>query len=262
VLKTSLIATLGTSPPVVTEFVCYMQEAERINATDLTIIATEEERVLEGLELVKQAIRDRYPGVRQHIKTLPLRDVATEEENYTFMRYLAELLIEQHVLHRVKSVHLSLAGGRKDMSITAALLAQYLGVNGVYHIVMPTIDLVNLRLEVLREKIAELAKSEDKEKIYNQNRGEFEALLFPPLHQYNVIKIPIIPYPRAILRKIYHLLGRPKTDKAAAGIPLDVIDGMAAAGLIRVTSRGTIYPLEHGKKLHRILSEAGIDRLI
>jgi hypothetical protein len=37
---------------------------------------------------------------------------------------------------------------------------------------------------------------------------------------------------------------------------------MAEAGLIRVTSRGTIYTLEHGKRLHQVLSEAGIEGLL
>jgi CRISPR-associated protein Csx14 len=261
-VKTSLIATLGTSPPVVTEFVQYMQEAERVGATDLTIIATQEQRVLEGLELVKQAIEDRYPAIHQHVKILPIRDVASEEENYTFMGYVAQLLMEQHTVHRVGSIHLSLAGGRKDMSVTAALLAQYLGVNGVYHIVMPDIDLVNTRLELLRGKIAELASSENKKDYYNRNREEFEALLYPPLNQYRVIKIPIIPYPRKVLRRIHQLLAEPKADRPPAGIPGDVIRGMAEAGLIRVTSRGTIYRLEHGRRLHQVLSGAGIDRLL
>jgi len=261
-LKTSLIATLGTSPPVVTEFVRYMQEAEKINAKDLTIVATQETTVLEGLALVKQAIKNRYPKIHQHIKILPIKDVTTEEENYTFMKHMAQLLIEQHTIHKSESIHLSLAGGRKDMSITAALLAQYLGVNGVYHIVMPNIDQVNTQLELLRPKIKEFANSEDKQTYYQQNKEEFDQLLYPPLHQYHIIKIPIIPYPKTILRKILQLLAKPKTKKPPLGIPLDVIEGMAIAGLIRVTTRRTIYTLEHGQKLHQILSEAGIDRLI
>jgi CRISPR-associated protein Csx14 len=261
-VKTSLIATLGTSPPVVTEFLRYMQEAEKTNATDLTIIATQEQKVLEGLELVKQAIKTRYPTIHQHTKILPIKDVTTEEENYTFMKNMAQLLVEQHTTHKANSIHLSLAGGRKDMSITAALLAQYLGVNGVYHIVMPNIDLVNTQLEQLRRKIKELAESQDKQAYYQQHQEEFDKLLFPPLHQYRVIKIPIIPYPKTILRKIHQLLAKPKTEKPPTGIPIDVIDGLAAAGLIRVTSKGTIYTLEHGQKLHQILTEAGIEKLV
>jgi CRISPR-associated protein Csx14 len=261
-VKTSLITTLGTSPPVVTEFVRYMQEAEKTNATDLTIVTTQEKKVLEGLELVKQAIKDRYPNLRQHIKTLPIKDVATEEENYTFMKFMAQLLTEQQTIHRVDSTHLSLAGGRKDMSITAALLAQYLGVNGIYHIVMPNIDLVNMELEQLRPKITELANSQDKQAYYQQHKNIFEPLLYPPFHQYRVIKIPIIPYPKTILRKIHQLLAKPKTEKPPTGIPIDVIDGMAAAGLIRVTSKGTIYTLEHGQKIHQILSDAGVEKLV
>jgi len=260
--KTSLIATLGTTPPVVTEFVRYMQEAEKTNATDLTIITTQEQKVLEGLELVKQAIKNRYPKLHQHTKTLPIKDVTTEEENYTFMKHMAQTLIEQHTVHRTNSIHLSLAGGRKDMSVTAALLAQYLGVNGVYHIVMPNIDLVNQQLEALRHQIKQLAETQDKEAYYQQHREEFDQVLYPPLHQYHVIKIPVIPYPKTILRKIHQLLSKPKTEKPPPGIPIDVIDGMAAAGLIRVTTRGTIYTLEHGQKLHQILTEAGIDKLI
>jgi hypothetical protein len=53
-----------------------------------------------------------------------------------------------------------------------------------------------------------------------------------------------------------------RAEKPPTGIPIDVIDGLAAAGLIRVTSKGTIYTLEQGQKLHQILSEAGIEKLV
>jgi hypothetical protein len=65
-MKNSLIAVLGFSPPVVTEFVKFMVEGEGLRVTDLTVATTEERQVLDGLRLVEAAVRYRYPWIHFH----------------------------------------------------------------------------------------------------------------------------------------------------------------------------------------------------
>ena len=257
-MKNSLIAVLGLSPPVVTEFVKYMVDGEGLRVSDLTVVVTEEKRVLNGLKLVEAAVKNRYPRIRFHEWRLPFEDVRSVEETYTFMELLGRLLHRQRAVHKVDSVHLCLAGGRKDMGITAALLAQYFGVNGVYHVVMHDVQVFNIELERIREDIQRLASSENPQEYYRQHMDIFEPIMFPPLDRYVVIKIPLIPYPNNVLRKVFRLLGVDSLEMDRAGLPPDVLEGLEAAGLVRISSKGIVRPLEEGRRLYQILSKTSI----
>ncbi|MEM4417391.1 MAG: CRISPR-associated protein Csx14 [Nitrososphaerota archaeon] len=252
-MKVSLVTTLGTSPPVVTEFLRYVAEAEKLPVTALVVIATKDEIVLKGLELVRAAVRYRYPSTHIRIVTLPFQDVTSQDETLEFMARFAEVLQEQRSVHRASSILLSLAGGRKDMGITAALVAQYFGVNGVYHIVMPNIKIVNEKLEAARHHIDELNEADDSLAYYGQHADIFEPIMYPPLSEYSVIKIPLIPYPTSLLKEVARLLEPGKKELRRFRISQDVVRGLQASGLVRVTSAGTVYPLEEGLKLYEML---------
>jgi CRISPR-associated protein Csx14 len=182
-MKNSLIAVLGLSPPVVTEFVKYMVEGEGLRVSDLTVVVTEEKRVLNGLRLVEAALKDRYPRIRFHEWRLPFEDVTSVDETYAFMELMGKVLCRQRAVHKVDSVHLCLAGGRKDMGITASLLAQYFGVNGVYHVVMPDVQVFNVELERRREDIERLASSENPLEYYQAEQGPLRAYNVPTSRQ-------------------------------------------------------------------------------
>jgi CRISPR-associated Csx14 family protein len=257
-MKNSLIAVLGFSPPVVTKFVKFMVEGEGLRVTDLTVVTTEERQVLDGLRLVEAAVRHRYPWIHFHEFRLPFEDVRSVEETYRFMGLVGKLLHAQKSVHGVDSVHLCLAGGRKDMGITAALMSQYFGVNGVYHIIMPDIQVFNAELELLRSDIERLAASADPIEYYRQQMDVFEPLMFPPLDRYVVIKIPLIPYPASVLRKVFRVLKSDRVEVGGSGLPADVLSGPEAAGLVRVSSKGVVRPLEQGKRLLQALSSTGL----
>jgi hypothetical protein len=61
-----------------------------------------------------------------------------------------------------------------------------------------------------------------------------------------------------MLKKVFRLLGADSLEMYRTGLPLDVLDGLAAAGLVRISSKGVVRPLEEGRKLHQILSKSGI----
>ncbi len=84
--------------------------------------------------------------------------------------------------------------------------------------------------------------------------------MFPPLDRYSVIKRPLIPYSNNILRKVFRLLGTDSVEVERTGLPMDLLTGFAAAGIVRISSKGVLRPLEDGRKLHQIFSKAGMGK--
>jgi CRISPR-associated protein Csx14 len=177
--KVSIIAPVRTSPPVVTEFLQYVEEDMSERVTDLTLIATREPLVLSVVELIEAAVRRRYPHVHAHVVELPFADVTSDREHLEFMKVCARVIRDQHEVHGADKVYLCVAGGRKDMCITMALLGQYLGVNGVFHVVMPDVKAFNVELERARATIEELAKAEDKDAYYRERAELFDPTDVP-----------------------------------------------------------------------------------
>jgi|FaiFalDrversion3_1042247.scaffolds.fasta_scaffold01221_3 CRISPR-associated protein Csx14 len=248
--KVSIVAPLGTSPPVITEFLQYVEEVLHERVTDITIISTKEPLVQEGLELVKAAIADRYPNVHVHVVELPYVDVDTEERTADFLKTAARILRDQKEKYRADAVHLCVAGGRKQVCIILSLLAQFYNVNGVYHIVMPDVTAYNEALEQIRYEMRELSQSPDKLAYYREKKEKLEPVLYPEPSSYHVIKIPVIPYPIQILIRIKEVLERRK-------FPLESIDMNIAThlrdlGYIRF-SRSYGYLMGDGEDLLRML---------
>jgi CRISPR-associated protein Csx14 len=233
--KISIIAPLGTSPPVVTEFLQYVQESMFESVTDLTLIATKEQAVLEGLELIKVAVKRRYPKVHVHIVELPFTDIASEADHLEFMKICAKILKDQRDVHRADKVYLCVAGGRKDMCITLSLLAQYFGVNGVFHVIMPNVKAFSSELERMRYEISELARAGDKEAYYQAKAERFDELMYPPIKSYITIRIPIIPIPQNIIYDVIKILKAKKVERKDVDLPISFLKDLEASNIIRLT---------------------------
>ncbi|WP_457590273.1 CRISPR-associated protein Csx14 [Geoglobus sp.] len=207
-VKVAVVATLGMSPPVVTAFVDYIGKV-----SDLVVITTADEKVRQGYELVKVAMRSKYPGTRIHEVEVPFDDVTTEEQNFKFMRIAAKTIKEQKEKFGSDAVYLNVAGGRKNMCITLSILGQFLNVDGIFHVVSPDVRIVNEMLENLRSDIERIycAENEDeKMKIYEEKRRYFDALMFP--EGYQVIRIPTIPIPEDYMKRLLDILYNGKVD--------------------------------------------------
>jgi len=253
-LKASVVAPIGMSPPVVTEFLQYVDDYLDRRVSDLTIIATRETMVRESVILVEASVKKKYPYMHIHVVELPFSDISTQEDSLEFMRICTEILREQREVHKVDRMYLCVAGGRKDMCIALALLGQYFGISGVYHVIMHDVKAYNVQLERLRHAISELASSPDKDGYYEKNREAFEDLMFPHPSSYTVIKVPIIPYPRIALNDIVALLRRTKAlRRMDSGLSLDVLERMSISGLIKLTSN-RIYVTDEGRQMGKILS--------
>ncbi|MCA1917059.1 CRISPR-associated protein Csx14 [Methanospirillum hungatei] len=193
-MKTAIIAPIGTSPPVITVGVDAIDEL----VTDLVLLATQDELVLAGCDVVKLGLKSRYPRIRVHIEFLPFDDISSDDENLTFMAIAARVIKNERERYGCGRILLNVAGGRKNMCITLALLGQLLNVDGVYHIVNHEVKLFNQHLERMRPTMMRLyraEKEEEKIKIYEENKEMLEYILFPPKKDYELIRIPTLPYP-------------------------------------------------------------------
>ncbi|MEM2910496.1 MAG: CRISPR-associated protein Csx14 [Nitrososphaerota archaeon] len=254
-MKVSVIATLGTSPPVVTEFIQYLEKEERVS--DLTLIVTGEKMIQEGAKLLEAAIKSRYPHIHVHIKNLPFNDIITDEDNIKFMGICADILREQRERYNADKIYVCLAGGRKEMGTSLAMLGQILDVDAVYHVVAPNIKSMSVDLERARHDISELAASPDPMEYYTRKRELFDALMYPPPSTYNVIRIPVIPYPKEVLYQIASLLSANVIERSKVRISPDLMKRLSTAGLIKLT-REKVYVLDAGRAFYQqILRKEG-----
>jgi len=200
-LKSAVIAPLGQSPPVVTTFIHGIRE--KIN--DCVVLTTANKDVKAGYELIRIAMKFKYPSVHVHEVELPFEDVNTTEDNLKFMSICSRIIKEERETHNCDRIFLNVAGGRKNMCISLSLLGQIMGVDGVFHIVKKDVEIINIPLEQIRAEIEKiyLAKSdEEKVKIYQQYAEDFDKILFPSPQEYELIRIPTLPYPLDYLGKI------------------------------------------------------------
>ena len=177
----------------------------KVNCPDLILLFTQDDLVLAGCDLIKYGLKDRYPRIKLHLVSLPFDDISTDDENMRFMSIAAKVIKEERDVHHCKRILLNIAGGRKNMCITLALLGQILNVDGVFHIVNNEIKLFNQHLERCRPVMMRLYRSsseEEKEKIYLENRDMFNRVLFPARTEYEIVRIPTLPYPISYISSI------------------------------------------------------------
>ena len=240
----AVISPLGMSPPVVTAFVDYVR-----NVRDLIVLTTTNERVKQGYELVKVAMKIRYPKTRIHEIEIPFEDVTTEEQNFEFMRIAGRAIKRQKEKFGSDIVYLNVAGGRKNMCITLSILGQFLNVDGIFHLITPDIKIINELLENLRrdiEKIYFADTEEEKIEIYKERERMFNSLMFPK--KFDVIRIPTIPIPKEYLRRLLDILYNERIDQLTASEK----DLLVRHGLIERT--GTkVKVTNFGKKFAEVL---------
>ncbi|AKG91321.1 CRISPR-associated protein, Csx14 family [Geoglobus ahangari] len=207
-MKVAVIAPLGMSPPVITAFVHHIRDVR-----DLVVITTADDRVKQGFELVKVAMKVKYPKTRVHEVEVPFEDITTEEQNFEFMRIAGRTIKRQKEKFGSDVVYLNVAGGRKNMCITLSILGQFLNVDGVFHVVSPNVKIVNEMLENLRHDIERLYLAESDEerlRIYEEKARYFNALMFP--EDYQVVRIPTVPVPGDYMQRILDVIYNDRLD--------------------------------------------------
>ncbi|MGC8932810.1 MAG: CRISPR-associated ring nuclease [Candidatus Methanodesulfokora sp.] len=237
-MPAAVVAPLGLSPPVVTEFVQWLV-SRGIDVRRVYLLATDEEDVLSGARLIEAAISCRYPSIEVRTHELSYGDVDNEERAIDFLLTISKILSDVRGKYEL---YLLVSGGRKVMSIETALLSQFLP-SSVFHVVARDVKVANILLESLRDRIRELSKSNDPISFY-KSTPEFDGLMWPPLTEYSVIRLPTIPYPDVILEEVIKALKGARKDD----VKLNLVPLLEQAGLIQV-SKGYTVPTEYGRKL-------------
>lgn len=251
-MKTSIICPVGMSPPIVTELVDYIIKVESKFVSDVVLIATSELEVQKSLEFAKAALQVWYPKMYISVVQLPFSDITSTENNIEFMKICARAIREEREKYKCDYIYLNVAGGRKDMCISLSILAQFIDVDAVFHIIHPDVAVFNLMLERIRKEISDLYESKDKVSFYRQHRERFDSVMFPPLSAYNVIRIPIIPFPKDALGEVAKLLcSEIPIKRDESKLSWLELERLEKAGLITFLDE-KIYPSEFGKKVARL----------
>lgn len=251
-MKLSVISPIGTSPPVVTEFVNYVQEALRETIHDLVVIYTKDPYVKSCTSLVEQAVLDKYPKIHLHKHELEYEDLDSEEKIHEFMLEMIRILKKEVTVHKVDRIYINAAGGRKDSVLALSVISQFFPVNGIFHVIMPDVKSFNIQLERIKNHIEELGRAEDKRAYYLKHKNIFEPLMYPDISSYSVIGIPIVPYPPEYLQKLVGILKKSKTVIKKSGLSHDFIERCVNMGILH-SDRNYLYPAEKGQSILRII---------
>lgn len=142
---TTLLCTLGTSAPVITETLDALRLQKHISVNRLVIIHTTFKDVFKkqtksgkevGLDAMRQYLKDNpyYRAIDVKPVSLERESVLTEDDNKHLLETLLQVLAEEH--RNGNDVYLSIAGGFKTMSAMALFSAYLLGCRGVFHILV------------------------------------------------------------------------------------------------------------------------------
>lgn len=200
----SILASMGTSPPIITEFVHYVSKFEKVGRVEM--IATSEKMVQNSTIFAEAALKHRFPNIFVATHFLNVADISTEEENYVFMEAAAKILARMK--RHGDKVYVCLAGGRKEMVASLVLLAQLSDVDGLFHVVAPDVKAFNQELEKIRTDIENLAKDANPMDYYRKHSEKFDPIMYPPAETYNVVKVPFLPYPPSTLQKLKQMFSR------------------------------------------------------
>ncbi|MDI6917819.1 MAG: CRISPR-associated protein Csx14 [Thermoplasmatales archaeon] len=251
-MKTSIIAPVGMSPPIITEFVEYIAKVEGKFVSDVVLLVTDTKEVKECAELAVSALEVNYNNIHTHWVELPFSDISSTEDHANFMKICLNCIKKERIEHGCDYLYLNIAGGRKDMCASLVLLGSWENVDGIFHVICPEINVFNTKLERMRKDIEEHYRAENLTEFYRKHKEEFNELMFPPPESYNVIRIPYFPFPKKELGKIIDLL--------RIGKPINIIDAemdrislkrLENAGLIRMSGK-TIYPTNLGLNVSKI----------
>ncbi|MEM4346238.1 MAG: CRISPR-associated ring nuclease [Candidatus Caldarchaeum sp.] len=236
------LATMGTSPPVVSEFVDYIMKTEKMDWIE--ILATSEQSVVESAVFAEAALRDRYPGLRVSKTVLDFSDILDESSNLMFMEAAAKTLAR--LSRGGGRVYVCLAGGRKEMVASLVLLAQLTDVEALYHVVAPDIKSINIMLEKIRSHISSLAQSSNPVEYYRQHKDVLEPVMYPPAQSYNVVRVPVLPYPSSYLNLLKQMLSQEYLDERRLKVDEVFLKRLRRAGLVRIV-RNRVVVTDEGR---------------
>jgi CRISPR-associated protein Csx14 len=133
--KKLLIATLGTSPAVITEAIDLLEE-QRMKPDGVILLLTQDPDVRESCNLLTQHLPT-HCGINwiETEYTADYGDIETPETAIEFMQVACGVLKRYREAGHRRLV--SIAGGRKAMSSLLALAVQFYGADRLFHVWVP-----------------------------------------------------------------------------------------------------------------------------
>ena len=170
-----LISSLGESPAVVTEAIDKIQQEESVQFTMVVTLATSQDVVRQGVEILTEHIRAHYGGRTGYVPDfIDATDVLTEKDNLDYFTLVAKWL--RAYPPSQNDVYVSLAGGRKTMSALVALAVQIYGAKLLCHVVHLLMD---ERLQRKMEASHLRRFPEEQMALLHPDAGELELVRLP-----------------------------------------------------------------------------------
>ncbi|HAG08195.1 MAG TPA: hypothetical protein DCK87_01320 [Desulfotomaculum sp.] len=191
--KSILIASLGKSPIVITAMVKALKEIKQINLDEVIVLYPEKaENIKDAFNIIEEQLKKVY-SLPVTACSFPFSDVSTSGDCYHFLQGIYTILEN----NTTNTIYLSLAGGRKSMSVLMGVLVPfYRNVKGIYHILDKFEDDPKIKNFYLIETLIE---------YYIDNEDLLRQKMFPPLESLNLIELPFEYYANAdeLIYRIY-----------------------------------------------------------
>ena len=222
--------------------------------TDVILLPTRDDYVLAGARLAEAAIRINYPKIRVHMAIINVSDVVSEDDTIEVMNMVAKEICKERLQYGVDSLYLSIAGGRKETTVTTAIIGLAFGITAIYHVINKEVKSYNEYQEKIKSEIMWFLEADINKRIekYREKRELFEQLLFPNGAGLEYVKLPLIPYPPeyiSFLKRVLKLGGIYYDDEK---VEPGVIPMLKMCGLVEYDDY-RVWPTDLGIEIGKIL---------
>ncbi len=250
-MRISAVCLLGNTPPVATEFMEYLALSHTV--VRYTLVSTIEPAVRESAAFAQYVLNRRFPSLPVDILETSISDIESDEDTILFMREMARVLRPEN---KDSAVHLCIAGGRKIMGVAATLLAQFLPIEGIFHIINKDVKNFNIELEKARKIISDITATSDEKKrdqIYTSNREMIENVMFPKRNRYDVLRIPLIPMPLDYVGEVIGVLRSDFIRESDCRLPPHDVERLIRCGLLERGGSDRLVPTKLGRELGELV---------
>ncbi|MEM3102095.1 MAG: hypothetical protein QXH11_01840, partial [Candidatus Caldarchaeum sp.] len=98
----------------------------------------------------------------------------------------------------------------------------------------------------IRSHISSLAQSSNPVEYYRQHKDVLEPVMYPPAQSYNVVRVPVLPYPSSYLNLLKQTLSREYVDERRLKVDEVFLKRLRRAGLVRIV-RNRVVVTDEGR---------------
>jgi len=238
----TLISTLGLSPAVVTEAIDALR-ADGLHPRQIYLVTTNHPDIHRVcLPLIRRELKRYRPKSRLYVIRFPFEDIVTEDDHIRFMKVSSAKLAA--IRRSAAPMIVSIAGGRKTMSILLALTAQAIGADRIIHLAAdPSAEMRSRRALAHPEAWmpSYFSAAMDGRGSKSAGKTDTDKLMHPS--GIKLVSLPAVSLP-LIISPIRAWMADPSRRPSSADIQTAV-----KLGLIHVDASGTLHLTDNGKSL-------------